>query len=79
MYEFKFGFLQQSAADKAPVFPVLGFRFQKGKLILLTAAITSECRQGSERGDRRQVVRLSEVEEPRECEVETGCVLVFSG
>jgi hypothetical protein len=46
------------------VFPVLGFRFQKGKLVLLTATIASKRRQGSERGDRRQVVRLTKVEEP---------------
>jgi hypothetical protein len=64
MSELKFGFLKQSAADETPVFPVLGFRFQKGKLVLLTTAIASERRQGSERGDRRQVVRLTKVEEP---------------
>jgi hypothetical protein len=27
MSELKLGFLKQSAADEAPVFPVLGFRF----------------------------------------------------
>lgn len=61
------------------MFPVLGLCFQESELILLTATIASKGRQGPKRRDRGEIVCLTQVEEPRECEVETSCVLVLSG
>lgn len=42
MSEFKLCFLQQGAADKAPMFPIFGFRFEESQLVLFTATVASK-------------------------------------
>jgi hypothetical protein len=78
MSKLELRLLQQSTADKTPVLPVLGLCFEESELILLIATIASESRERSERRYRREIVRLTKIQQPRKSEVETGCVLIFS-
>ena len=64
MSELEFRLLQQGTADETPVLPVLGLCFEESEFILLAATFASEGREGLERRDRREVVRLAKVQQP---------------